>query len=146
VLCSLQRQLEALDAVLLTERLQDGAAWLAHLAKWYFWDTTRKDRIASHARPDVSAAAAAALPPGDTAVLQALTALDARLYAHAARLAGDVMLRGATAPTRRPLRRCEQLEEGGQSDGAAAAGAGDAADVGWGEGWAPLSSGSQKHT
>jgi hypothetical protein len=139
-----QRHLDALDAVLLTERLQDGAAWVAHKAKWYFWDVTRKDRIASHARPDVSAAAVAALPPGDAAALQALTALDARLYAHAARLAGEgAWGGGAPAVRRRPLRRCEQLEEaGGQG-----AGEGDVGDaVGWGEGWAPLSSGSQRHT
>jgi hypothetical protein len=131
--------------VLLTERLQDGAAWVAHMAKWYFWDVTRKDRIASHARPDVSAAAVAALLPSDAAALQALTALDARLYAHAARLAGEgAWGGGAPAATRRPLRRCEQLEEAG--GGAAAAGEDDAGDaVGWGEGWAPLSSGSQRH-
>jgi len=75
-----QGTLAALDAVLLTERLQASAPTLAELAGWRFWDVTRKDRRRGDAVRDAGAAALGRLTAEQLALVTARTAFDSALY------------------------------------------------------------------
>ena len=134
----MQRVLEKLDAVLLTEQLQRDVTRLAQLAGWRVWDVTRKDRLRAADRPDAAAEAVAALPADVAEALAEHTALDAKLYeAAVARSEADAAGTRAATPARAPLRRCAALAQSGVADPESAAVPLDARAP-WGVGWAAL--------